>query len=72
MIKKLICQAPTYLDDLHKVVSPHEMSTHEIENVKWVLLTKSLRNHIKYDSGVSNNNTLLVSMPLLTLYFVPT
>ena len=31
-IKKLICQAPTYLDKLHKVVSPHEKSPH----VKWL------------------------------------
>ena len=37
VIKKLICQAPTYLDDLHKVVSPHEMSPHEIENVQRIL-----------------------------------
>ena len=37
VIKKLIRKAPTYLDDLHKVVSPHEMSPHEIENVKQLL-----------------------------------
>ena len=35
--EKLICQAPTYLNDLLKVVSPHEMSQHEIENVKRLL-----------------------------------
>ena len=35
--KKLICQVPTYLNDLLKVVSPHEMSSHEIDNVKRLL-----------------------------------
>ena len=34
MINKPICQAPMYLDELYKVVSPPEVSPHEIENLK--------------------------------------
>ena len=60
VIKKLIRQAPTYIDDLHKVVSPHEMSPQEIENIKWLLYAKSSLNQFKYDSGVLNTNILQV------------
>ena len=37
VIKKTICQAPTYLADMYKVVSPPEMFPHEIENLKQIL-----------------------------------
>ena len=37
VIKKTIRQAPTYFDHLYKVVSPYEMSPHEIENLKRLL-----------------------------------
>ena len=60
VIRKFICQAPAFLDDLIKVVSPHEMSPYKIKNIKQILETKSLLNHFKYDSGVLNTNILLV------------
>ena len=45
-------KAPTYFDDLYKVVSPHEMSPHEIKNLKRFFKTKSSLNHFKNDSWV--------------------
>ena len=65
VIRKLICQAPTFLDDLIKVVSPHEMSPCKIKNVKQNLETKSLLNHFKYDSGVLNTCIFRLSTLLL-------
>ena len=54
VIKKTIRQAPTYFDHLYKVVSPYEMSPHEIENLKRLLWTQSLLNHFIIDPRVKN------------------